>query len=126
MPTMYNKPPFYFCNYRKQFTTTKTCPAPVGESTPNTNKTMTQNQLFSANAKLQTETVAHVVSIANKHNVTLEEVQNCQINKTDSTSYVGGTVTTEEPPKKAKVYGKHKHQMSRSRLLSWASTFRYR
>ena len=34
--------------------------------------------------------------------------------------------TVKEPPKKAKVYNKPKHQMSRSRLLSWASRFKFR
>ena len=30
------------------------------------------------------------------------------------------------PPKKAKLYNKPKHKMSRTRLLSWANRFKYR
>jgi len=34
--------------------------------------------------------------------------------------------TVQEPPKKAKLYNKPKHNMSRARLLSWANRFKYR
>ena len=129
MSALYNNPPFYFCTYRSQKTTEKLCPSNVGESEPNTNKTMTQAQLASLHARLtsnQTESTASIAAEAALQNVTLEEVVNCEIVKTDSTSYVNTPQVIVEPPKKAKVYKGTQYKMTKKELHSWASRFRFR
>ena len=90
---------------------------------------MTQAQLASLHARLtsnQTESTASIAAEAALQNVTLEEVVNCEIVKTDSTSYVNTPQVIVEPPKKAKVFKGTQYKMTKKELHSWASRFRFR